>query len=129
MTSSMLRRQLKNLVQNFSEAEVKVKDMTYFPSSPILSFLLSFPLRSLSFLALYPLLSDFLLICLIFLSLSTTLHTSLHLHSIPLFLSSKCCTKGGSFYLARAGEGSGFCASQLVAHMIQLIAVLDQALI
>uniref|UniRef100_A0A3P8WQ29 ENTH domain-containing protein n=1 Tax=Cynoglossus semilaevis TaxID=244447 RepID=A0A3P8WQ29_CYNSE len=28
MTSSMLRRQLKNLVQNYSEAEVKVREAT-----------------------------------------------------------------------------------------------------
>lgn len=34
MTSSMLRRQLKNLVQNYSEAEVKVKETNREPGGP-----------------------------------------------------------------------------------------------
>ncbi len=41
MTHSMLRRQLKNLVQNFSEAEVKVSFTCFFIAQFILSLYLS----------------------------------------------------------------------------------------
>ena len=60
MTSSMLRRQLKNLVQNFSEAEVKVTEL-FTQSTLLRTFSLSSPLPLSHSSPSFPLVSHLIL--------------------------------------------------------------------